>query len=180
MRRLAFRVPLLLLAFSLILAGLQSRVALATTDYRQAALFNEWLLKAESGDTEAQYRTGNALLRGRGTHVDDQAGVQWIRRAAAGGYHKAQFKLGYWHLKGMRVPQDYAAARGWLLKSAQQGYAPAQFYLAQIYVLALGVDEDRLYALRWLTDAIQDGYRPPEDELAQMREKLDKALKKRR
>lgn len=53
---------------------------------RDGAIARQWYLRAaERGDAYAQYNYGAMLYDGEGGPADPKAGLEWIRRAAAGG-----------------------------------------------------------------------------------------------
>ncbi|HKI52085.1 MAG TPA: hypothetical protein VJ995_08430, partial [Geothermobacteraceae bacterium] len=92
--------------------------------------------KAEAGDTQAQYQLGRQLLVS-GPEQRRQ-GLQWIERAAEGGYAEAQYRLvtSYENQLGIMKSDP---TRGVALLSA----ATAQHHLPAMSALALGYEKGR-------------------------------------
>jgi TPR repeat protein len=67
-------------------------------------------MKAEQGDSDAQFQLAKLYYSGTGVTKSDAAAVRWYRAAAEQGYAKAQFNLGKMYHDGQGVPKDYAGA----------------------------------------------------------------------
>jgi len=144
-------------------------------DYRLQERFRERLVRAEAGDSGAQYHVGDMLLKGRGVLVDRPAARAWFEKAARGGMVKAKFKLAYMHLKGLGGEHDPTRALPLMREAADAGYAPARFYLGEMYALGLGVRRDSAEAVKWIKASTQEGYRPPRRELELIRNAIAEA-----
>lgn len=76
--------------------------ALNTNQIVKATSFEEWLILAKGGDTNAQYQLGRSytsyawsnVKRIVGVPYDAEAGHSWFLRAASGGVSEAQFEAG--------------------------------------------------------------------------------------
>ena len=82
-----------------------------TADWRSAYI--ECSARAEEGDAGAQYRVGVIYANGRSVEPDDDAAVQWYRKAATQGYATAHMGLGIMYYYGRGVAQDPLRAYKW-------------------------------------------------------------------
>lgn len=124
---------------------------------QSAADMEQVKVRAEAGDTTAQYLLGKSYEKGNGVEVDYSKAANWYRKAAAQGLAKAQNRLGYLCVKGIGVTQDYAEAAVWFRMAANQGDAMAQCNLGFSYASGKGVPQDYAMASNWLTKAIEQG-----------------------
>lgn len=83
----------------------------------------------DADNPTAQTDLGLMYEAGRGVHQDDNAAVQWCRRAAEQGNALAQYRLGVSYAEGRGVDVDRTEAARWLKNAAGQGLAQAQDYL---------------------------------------------------
>ena len=67
-------------------------------------------VKAEQGDSGAQYNLGNMYRKGEGVLQDYKEAVKWYKKSAEQGHAKAQYNLGLAYVKGEGVLQDYVMA----------------------------------------------------------------------
>lgn len=127
-----------------LLASLCSIVLLAFSNFAAA----DWLLssetkalivKAEAGDTDAQFRVGAAYDFGKGAPRDGAEAMKWYRMAADRGNAEAQNSVG----SGLQAEKRYEEALPWYEKASVQGHALATNNLAYLYDLGLGVKQDR-------------------------------------
>ena len=114
-------------------------------------------VRAERGDTDAQYRLGSAYYYGKGVPQDYAEAIRWYRKSANQGIAKAQYALGYCYFHGQGVPQDNAEAVRWLRIAADQGYSTAQRQLASMYYRGTGVPQDYAEALLRYRSAAEQG-----------------------
>jgi len=131
--------------------------------------FKRWTQQAEAGDPIAQYKLGNAYMRGLEVTRDHKRAAEWFAKAAAQGEAKAQYKLGYLYFEGKGVTRDYDKAYKLLREAAQQDYSPAQFYLGRCYAEGLGTEQDNRKALYWFNQAANDNYTPAKKEVERIR-----------
>lgn len=97
------------------------------------------IVKAEAGDTDAQFRVGAAYDFGKGAPRDGNEAMKWYRMAAEKGNAEAQNSVG----SGLQAEKRYAEALPWYEKASAQGHALATNNLAYLYDLGLGVKQDR-------------------------------------
>jgi len=71
---------------------------------------DEWLIRAEQGDAEAQYLLGSMYHDGDGVPQDYKEAVRWYTKSAEQWHEMAQYNLGVMYYKGNGVPRDYEEA----------------------------------------------------------------------
>jgi TPR repeat protein len=146
-------------------------------------LFNELMAAAESGDTIAQFKVGQAYFDGDGVASDVLKGAKWYRKAAEKGNVDAQWNLAnaYDYFKDKRLGDKlkigvYDCSRqalAWWLMAAEQGHAPSQYKYANLLynelkgtfvsrtTTVLFPEEERpkylLLALKWSLKASEQG-----------------------
>lgn len=78
---------------------------------------------AKSGEVRAQRLLALAYLEGAGAPRDEERGLEWLRKAAAGGDAPARCRLGAWHA-AQGTSEDFIEAYKWtMLGCAQQAEA---------------------------------------------------------
>ncbi|MFA6163354.1 MAG: hypothetical protein WC685_08000 [Methylobacter sp.] len=130
--------------------------------YEQAVF---WYRKAaEQGNTNAQFKLGNAYLDGWVEH-DDELAAFWFRKAAEKCNASAQYNLGCMYGVGEGVEQDNEQAAFWYRKAAEQGHTYALARLGWYYAFTEGVEQDDEQALFWLHKAAEQGHSRAENSL---------------
>lgn len=115
--------------------------------------------KAQSGDPQAQYDLGVALLSGKlGLAKDEVEAAKWFRKAADQNHAGAQSYLGAYYSQGRGVTQDVPEAVRWWRKAAEQNYASAQTDLGVCYYNGLGVAKDEVEGMKWFRRAAEQNY----------------------
>ncbi|MDR0819150.1 MAG: Hsp70 family protein [Oscillospiraceae bacterium] len=99
------------------------------------------LLRAESGDAEAQSNLGVRYINGQGVKPDKSEAFKWFTKAAAQGNPTAQYNLGLCYENGNGVGRDSDAATEWYKKAAAQGNANAQMRLDRLKPAEESADE---------------------------------------
>lgn len=118
---------------------------------------------AEAGDAAAQYDYGYSLWAGGGEgSASREEGLEWLRRAAEGGYLPACRELGMLLVRGEGVGQDRESGMAWLAKAGAGGDGPALYLLGLIHF----TEGDREAGLRYLQRAADAGYPRALRELA--------------
>ncbi len=108
--------------------------------------FEAYKVKAEAGDSIAQYNLGVCHAKGDGVAKDDSKAVLWYRKSAEQGLAEAQYDLAVRYDSGKGIDRDNAVAIWWYRKSAEQGYGPAQSNLGVCYATGEGVLKDEIEA----------------------------------
>ncbi len=112
-------------------------------------------LKAEQGDSRAQYELGRIYRDGKnGVKEDIKEAIKWSTRAAMQGHLKAQNNLGCLLLK--EKPNEGIE---WLRIAAEKNYSKAQYNLGCIYRDGKGgVKKDTQEAVKWFQLAADQGH----------------------
>ena len=110
------------------------------------ATFEEFRLKAEKNDSEAQYKLGVCYANGQGVAKDMAQAVTWYRKAAEQGFALAQYNLGFCYSHGEGVGKDQVQAARWYRKAAALGLTNAQYNLGNLYYRGEGVAKDEVEA----------------------------------
>ena len=112
------------------------------------------MLKAKSGEAEAQNALGEAYYDGKGVTENLTEAVKWFTKAAEQENAKAEYNLGDCYYYGYGVYKDYGEAVKWYTKAAEQGNAEAQNSLGYYYE----IDElNPKKAVEWYTKAAEQG-----------------------
>jgi len=103
-------------------------------------------VRAEQGDSLAQYQLGVMYENGQGVLQDYKEAVKWYRLAAEQGFKWAQYNLGNKYYKGQGVLQNDKEAVKWYRLGAEQGFDEAQYNLGDMYRKGRGVLQDFVMA----------------------------------
>jgi len=95
--------------------------------------YQELLIKANSGDLEAQNALGNLLTDEDSKYLNYEEGIKWYLKAAEAGFSKSQYNLGVSYKEGIGVEKDIKKAIYWYEKAAEQNDVDALFALGNIY-----------------------------------------------
>lgn len=116
------------------------------------------MLKAKSGEAEAQNALGEAYYDGKGVTENLTEAVKWFTKAAEQENAKAQYNLGICYYYGYGVQyRDRREAVKWYTRTAEQGNADAQHDLGYCYEFGEGVDKNLKEAVKWYTKAAEQG-----------------------
>ncbi len=113
-----------------------------------AAAAAEYKRLAEQGDGEAQASLAEMYFTGRGIDQDQEAAIEWFRRAADGGHVASQVHLGM--ISGQ--------ALDWFAKAAAQGDPAHQLQLGALYLDGASGQSDVESGLQWIGRAANQGY----------------------
>ena len=128
--------------------------ATASGVFAQTANIVTLMLKAKSGEAEAQNALGEAYYDGKGVTENSTEAVKWFTKAAEQENAKAENNLGNCYYYGYGVYKDYGEAVKWYTKAAEQGNAEAQNSLGYYYE----IDElSPKKAVEWYTKAAEQG-----------------------
>ena len=103
-------------------------------------------VRAEQGESWAQYNLGIMYDNGLGVLQDYKEAVKWYTKSAEQGLADAQFNLGWAYSNGRGVIQDYKESVKWYRKSAEQGDSLAQYNLGYMHAQGQGVPQDYVMA----------------------------------
>mgnify|MGYP006415653507 CR=1 FL=1 len=114
-------------------------------------------VKAEQGDSSAQYNLALMYSNGKGVPQDSKEAAKWYRKSAKQGDQHAQNKLGTMYRYGWGVSRDYQEAVKWYRLAAEQGLAKAQYNLGVMYAKGQGVLKDSVMAhMYWNMAAVSE------------------------
>ena len=115
--------------------------------------------KAESGDSQAQYRLGVMLYNGKGVEKNQEKAVEWWLKSAKNDFAPALYAVSlimYSYGIGVEQPDDKKAYK-LMSKSEKQGFAPAKIRLAIMYYNGKGVDKNRKKASELMSEVANQG-----------------------
>lgn len=117
------------------------------------------MLKAKSGEAEAQNALGEAYYDGKGVTENLTEAVKWFTKAAEQENAKAEYNLGncYYYGNGVQY-RDRGEAVKWYTKAAEQGLPLAQCNLGACYENGDWVEKNLEEAVKWYTKAANQGY----------------------
>jgi TPR repeat protein len=138
----------------------QLRAALSAKDgatRKKAVLtaveFEKTHIKALTGDTNAQYKTGRYMVDGTMGFKSPDKAVPWFRMAAEKGHTRAQLAMARYCFTGDGVQQSDAEGAKWAKMAAENGQAEARGLLGTLYIGAVGMKQDLQEGMKWLKDA---------------------------
>lgn len=132
--------------------------AIASGVFAQTTNIVTLMLKAKSGEAEAQNALGEAYYDGKGVTENSTEAVKWFTKAAEQENAKAEYNLGNCYYYGYGVQyKDRGEAVKWYTKAAEQGNADAQNDLGYCYKFGEGVDRNLKKAVEWYTKAAEQG-----------------------
>jgi TPR repeat protein len=132
--------------------------ALAGMTYQEVKSFEEYKVKAERGDAEAQGIIGSNYNFGMGVTKDTVEAAKWYRKAAEQGNVYAQNNLGMAYRLGEGVEKDFEQAVLWLRKAAEQGLMQSQLSMGRAYTLGEGIEKDQAESVKWYRKAAMQGH----------------------
>lgn len=118
--------------------------------------FNELLVKAEAGDTEAQVEV--AVHYNEGDPIDKDPGkcFYWLDKALAGGNMKAALYMGLIYGEGYWGEPDYQLAYKYLKMAADSGLYQAKTIIGMFHFVGMCCEEDHEKAIRLWHEAAQN------------------------
>ncbi|MBX9691781.1 MAG: sel1 repeat family protein, partial [Cyanobacteria bacterium] len=119
--------------------------------------FRRFMVKAESGEADAQRHLAMSYSNGLGTRRDDLSAVKWYRRAAEQDDAAAQFYLGNSFEEGRGVNKDQLEAANCYKRAAERVEGAAQFRLGYLYLIGQGVEQNDEEAVKWFHKASEQG-----------------------
>lgn len=99
--------------------------------------------KANSGDSEAQYKLGVAYANGTNLPEDKAKAAYWFRLSAEQGFASAQYNLALRLANGIGVVKNDGEAVFWYTKAEKQGLDDARSNLAMHLYLGRGIDKNK-------------------------------------
>lgn len=121
-------------------------------DYMEAFRYLE-----QDGSPEADYHIAGIFFADS-EFYDENTGVEYLKKSAAGNWHAAQVDLAVWYY--FNAPQDHQKAADLIKAAVEAGYAPAQFVAGYAYENGIVVDKDIQSAFDLYLAAAKDDYAP--------------------
>lgn len=118
---------------------------------------SRWKEAADSGDSHAAYRLGDAYEHGNGVPCDDVLAAVWYERSAAKGNLKAQCALGWLLWTGRGTPANRPRAIKLWQQCALLGMRDACYRLAEAYREGVEGKPDAESCLYWAHIAADKG-----------------------
>lgn len=128
-----------------------------------------FLLKAQDGTAQEQFRAAEMYETGDGVRKNDSLSFRFYRKAADQGLAEAQYKTATFYRWGRgTVKSAYQAAR-WYQAAAEQGHPKSQVRLGQMYRTGKGVPRDEMLAFKWFLKAADQKDPEAEKILAELK-----------
>ena len=141
-----------------ILGALLISVATISPGYAQDFDLSSLRVAAESGDSEAQRKLGEALFFGiGGVEQDKDSGLRLLEQAASGGNIAAKASLGKILFEGHFLPADHKRGAHLLEEAVAAGNKRAQTTLAVALLWGLYLEADPARARTLLDQAVKNG-----------------------
>ncbi len=121
------------------------------------SILDEYIVAAESGDTESQSKLAFMYAKGIHTDKNETLAIKWFNEAAKNNHINAQYNLALMYAKGRGVEQDYQKALKWYLLAAEQGDVASQYTLGMMYQKGVGTEKDPKRAFQWFQTAAEQG-----------------------
>lgn len=121
-------------------------------DYMGAVTYLE-----QDNSPEADYHIAGIFFADNEFH-DEDAGLEYLKKSAAGSYPAAQVDLAVWYY--FNDPQNFQAAAGLIKAAVETEYTPAQFVAAYAYENGIIVNRNLESAFELYLAAAKDDYGP--------------------
>jgi len=125
-------------------------------------------IRAEQGDSEAQYQMACAHRRGQGVPQSDVEAARYDWKAAEQGHSEAQHNRAVSCTLGRGVTQNQEEGIKWHRKAAESGNVRSQHVLGIACLKGLGVARDIRKAIDYLQKASDKGYAKSQNCLAKI------------
>lgn len=112
---------------------------------------------ADSGNTHAMLKLGNALYAGCGVARDRVAAARRYLQAAEAGNVQAMMELAFCYRDGKGVKMDAVQMARWFRQAAENGNANATYYYAQCLSAGHGVEKNTEEAMKWYQQGARQG-----------------------
>lgn len=142
---------------------------------KEAALYEELLNRAESGDAEAMFRTAEFYYAGQYTAKDEKQALRWFRESAKLEYVPAMLKMMGFYEKGELVKQNFKLSMSWAKKAAATGEAEGKYALAEVYIYGGAGKQDVEAGLKILDEMAAGGDETALQKAEEIRGKVKRA-----
>lgn len=122
----------------------------------------------QSGDLEASYELGRALLRGEGVPRDHREALKLLGDAARAGHPGAMGAYGYMVAKGLASTADPVEGLSWIRKAADLGVSSAVLNAGIMTMKGQGTEADPAAGLAMVRKVAETGYMDAVIRLAEL------------
>jgi TPR repeat protein len=119
--------------------------------------FENLLIQAKGGSTEAQREVGLAYYEGKGVKKSYENALSWFQKAANRKDTTAMRYLGRMYGRGLGTSPDIKKAFYWVEQVAKTGHPAAQSLLGLLYYEGQGTQKDLKKAFIWSEKAAKQG-----------------------
>ncbi|MCW8826548.1 MAG: sel1 repeat family protein [Gammaproteobacteria bacterium] len=132
------------------------------------AQLEEIQLKAEDGDSEAQFHLGALFANGRGVEFNLDEASQWLTKAADQGEFSAMTLLG-WIAIQQEDSESGSRAMDWYQKAAEAGDVDAQCSIGDLHLTGgAGIEPNAKAMLYWYEQAANQQHPKAQYQLGKM------------
>ncbi|PSU33607.1 tetratricopeptide repeat protein [Photobacterium lutimaris] len=117
----------------------------------------ELVIKAKRGEAKELFELGLVLIRGQGTDIDVESGLEKVLEAADKQLIAAMLFLGDWYLSEFAHPHEPREAFIWRFRAARLEDIDGFMKTAFCYQAGVGVSKDSRRAMYWLERAAERG-----------------------
>lgn len=143
----------------------------ALEDYkagRYVPAYEEFIILARLGNTEAQYNIGLMYNKGLGVKQDYGLALDWYTKAVKKDHPIAMNNIGVFYEKGQGVTQNAEIAARWYLQAANKNNANAQLNMARATYAGAGLKKDLKASLYWLLLAADQNLAEAQYQMARL------------
>lgn len=141
----------------------------------EAALYEELLNRAESGDAEAMFRAAEFYYAGQYTAKDEKQALRWFRESAKLEYVPAMLRMMRFYEKGELVKQNFKLSMSWAKKAAATGEAEGKYAFAEAYIYGGAGKQDVEAGLKILDEMAAGGDETALQKAEEIRGKVKRA-----
>ena len=141
----------------------------------EAALYEELLNRAESGDAEAMFRAAEFYYAGQYMAKDEKQALRWFRESAKLEYVPAMLRMMRFYEKGELVKQNFKLSMSWAKKAAATGEAEGKYALAEAYIYGGAGKQDVEAGLKILDEMAAGGDETALQKAEEIRGKVKRA-----
>jgi TPR repeat protein len=117
----------------------------------------DWIVRAATYDSCAQYALGVCYHDGVGLAKDEKLAVYWYTKSAEQNNARGQGILGYCYGEGFGVEKSEKLAMKYYRLAAAQGETVAIYNIGYCFEDGIGVEKDVVEAVKWYTLSAEQG-----------------------
>ncbi|MDF1684008.1 MAG: tetratricopeptide repeat protein [Legionellaceae bacterium] len=128
---------------------------------------------ADKGFVYGMYNLAWCFYEGKGTQVDQDKALYWMREAAHKNFDQAQLNTGIFYLNTVKTEEGNALAFMYIGLAAKQNNATAQRLLAEFYQKGVVIEKDSSKAFDWYLLSAEAGDMKAQHNTACMYQRAD-------